>query len=119
MKYLVTYWSQTGNTKKVAETIFDALTGEKTIKPFDEVENPGGFDLIFVGFPVMQFGPPQAVKRILAPQTAGKRIALFVTHAMLTKSEDPLQQAMLAKEMTRCRDAFSASEIAGVFHCQG
>ena len=37
MKSLVTYMSQTGNTKKIAEAIFEELPGEKEIKPLDEV----------------------------------------------------------------------------------
>ncbi|MCX6269372.1 MAG: flavodoxin [Bacteroidetes bacterium] len=119
MKYLVAYWSQTGNTKKVAEAIFMVLPGEKFIKTLDEVGTLDGFDLIFIGFPVMQFGPPPAVKKFLSDQVAGKKIALFVTHAMLSNTEDPRQQAILHKELEKCRSACSGSQLAGLFHCQG
>ena len=52
MKTLVAYFSQTGNTKKVAESMFDVIQGEKEIKELSEVENVDGYDLLFVGFPI-------------------------------------------------------------------
>jgi len=39
VKTLVTYMSKTGNTKKVAEAIFDEINGEKEIKTIDEVDS--------------------------------------------------------------------------------
>jgi flavodoxin len=119
VKYLVTYWTQTGNTKKVAETIFDAIPGEKIMKPMDEVDTLDGFDLTFIGFPVIQFGPPAAVKKFIGEHAAGKKIALFITHAMLSESEDPQKKAMLARELDKCRAACSNSELIGLFHCRG
>jgi len=119
MKYLVTYFSQTGNTKKVAESIFHTLSVEKVIKPFDEVDTLHGFDITFIGFPVKQFGPPPVAKKFIDAHAAGKKIALFITHAMLSGSEDPRQKAMLEKELDKCRAACSKSELIGLFHCQG
>lgn len=119
MKYMVAYWSQTGNTKKVAEAIFAALPEEKTLKPLAEVENLDGFDVIFIGFPIMQFGPPPSVKKFLAANTQKKTIALFVTHAMLSQSGDAQQQAMLVKELDKCAAVCSGSNLLGLFHCQG
>ncbi len=117
MRYLVTYWSQTGNTRKVAEAIFEVLPAEKSLKPFDEVETLDGYDFIFTGFPIMQFGPPPAAKIFLSTHAAGKNIAMFVTHAI--PGANPQQQVMLGKELGRCRSAFAKSEILGLFHCQG
>jgi flavodoxin len=119
MKIMVTWLSQTGNTRKVAEAIFNALPGEKTMKPFDEVETLDGFDLTFIGFPVMLFGPPVAARKFIATLAAGRKIALFVTHAMFTTSDDPGQQAMLEKELERCRKTCANSNLIDVFHCQG
>jgi menaquinone-dependent protoporphyrinogen IX oxidase len=119
MKYLVTYWTQTGNTKKIAEAIFSALPGDKTIKPFDEVDTFKGFDLTFIGFPVMQFGAPLVAKKFISAHAPDKKIALFVTHAMPSLSENPQQKAMLEKELEKCRAACSKSNLVGLFHCQG
>ena len=49
-RILVTYQSQTGNTKKVATAIFDALPEPKEVKPIREVESLEDYDLIFLGF---------------------------------------------------------------------
>ena len=118
-KILVTFYSQTGNTVRVAEAIFEAVRGEKIILPMDQVDSLDGYDLIFIGFPVMQFGPPRILKKFLEERVAEKRVALFVTHAMFSNSSDPQQSEMLEKELERCRAACSRSELAGFFHCQG
>jgi flavodoxin len=119
MKTLVTYWSQTGNTRKIAEAIYETLSCEKEIKSFDEVDSLEGFDLTFIGFPVMQFGPPVQAKKFIATKAKGKTIALFVTHATLSASDNPSQQDLLEKELNRCRAACSQSDLVGMFHCQG
>jgi flavodoxin len=119
MKYLVTYWSLTGNTKKVAEAIFEAIPGEKELKTLEEVETLNGFDLIFIGFPIMQFGLPQAAKKFIAAHADDKMIAVFVTHAMFSQSDDQQQQFLLARELDKCRAACSKSNLIGLFHCQG
>jgi flavodoxin len=119
LKYLVTYFSVSGNTKKVAEAIFSALAGDKTIKSIEEIASLKEFDLVFLGTPVMQFGMPPPVRKFIADHADGIRIALFVTHAMLSKSNDPFQKKMLEKELEKCRQACSRSELVGLFHCQG
>lgn len=119
MRSLVTYYSPTGNTRKVAEAIFNSLEGDKEIKPFDDVASLDGIDLTFIGFPVMQFGPPAAARNFIASHATGKKIALFITHAMLTEIDNPEQKAMLLKELDKCRSICLASELTGFFHCQG
>jgi flavodoxin len=119
LKYLVTYFSVSGNTKKVAESIFSAIAGDKTIKSIEEIASLNEFDLVFIGTPVMQFGMPPAVRKFIADHADGKRIALFVTHAMLSTSSDPVQNTMLEKELEKCRSACSKSELIALFHCQG
>lgn len=119
MNILVTWWSQTGNTRKIAESIFDTLSCEKELKPFDEVDTLEGFDVAFIGFPIMQFGPHPAAKKFIAAHANGKNIALFVTHAMLSNSDDPKQQLMLKKELDKCTSLCSGANLIGLYHCQG
>ncbi len=119
MNILVTYWSQTGNTAKVAKVIFEALPPEKVLKPMEEVTALEGFDLTFIGFPIMQFGPPSAAKKFISMHAAGKNIALFITHAMLSNSDDPKQQAMLKNELDKCLAVCSQAILLGMYHCQG
>jgi len=49
MKVLVAYVSRTGNTKKVAEAIFQGMQEEKEIKELQNVGNLEGYDLTFIG----------------------------------------------------------------------
>ena len=50
MKTLVTYSTLTGNTKKVAEAVFEAVNGEKKLLPVKEVKNHEDYDKIIVGY---------------------------------------------------------------------
>ena len=50
MKALVTYYSETGNTEKLAKAIFDAIDQPgKEIKPISEVSAVDNYDVIFCG----------------------------------------------------------------------
>jgi len=82
-KTLVTYFSRTGNTKKVAEAIFEALEGDKTIKPIEEVTSLEPYGLVFIGFPVQSHSVPYAVEVFLKAVPPEKKIALFSTHGSL------------------------------------
>ncbi|TES86447.1 MAG: hypothetical protein E3J89_02635, partial [Candidatus Aminicenantes bacterium] len=82
-KILVTYLSQTGNTKKIAEAIFEGLEGDKTIKPMDEVQEIEDYSLIFIGFPVHSHSVPYKIESFLQKIPQGKKIALFSTHGSL------------------------------------
>lgn len=113
MNTLVTYMTVTGNTKKVAEAIYGEIEGRKEIKPIEQVKDLEGYDLIFVGFPVMRFGPPDKIKTFLESNAKGKKVALFVTHAMWTKLE-PLKGILM-----KCREAASCANVVGFFDCQG
>lgn len=113
MNVLVTYMTVTGNTKKVAEAIYGEVKGKKDIKPMKEVSSLDGYDLAFIGFPVMRFGPPDEAKAFIERAAKGKKVALFVTHAMFSSME-PLK-GVLAK----CREAASCAQVVGLFECQG
>jgi flavodoxin len=113
MKVLVAYFSQTGNTKKVAEAIFGELGEDAEIKALADVENLDDCDFAFIGFPIMGFGPAKQGKSFLEDHAAGKRIALFVTHAAPEDSE-PLREWL-----ARCEEAAADADLAGFFDCQG
>lgn len=112
-KKLVTYISWTGNTKKVAETILDALEGEKTIKTYDEIQNLDDYELIFIGFPVHSHSVPFKTEELLKSIPPGKKIALFSTHGSLTGSRlsrEALEHATILA---------SSSKLLGTFSCRG
>ncbi|NQT73672.1 MAG: flavodoxin [Chloroflexi bacterium] len=113
MKVLVTYMSQSGNTKKVAEAMFDAIQVEKEIKELSEIESVDGYDLLLVGFPIQAFGPAEKAKQFMAQNVNGKKVALFTTHASPEDSED------LPPWLEACKKAAAGAEIVGFFNCQG
>lgn len=112
MKTLVTYVSQTGNTRKVAEAIYGELEGAE-LKELSEVQTLAGYDLLFLGFPINAFGPNPTAKEFLEGNAAGARLALFVTHGA------PEDEEGVAGWLDSCREAASGAEMLGIFHCQG
>ena len=114
MKLLVAYMTKTGNTKKIAEAIFGELTGDKVIKPIEEVESIEGYDVAFLGFPIHQMGPDKKTTKLLEKHCVnGRKIVLFITHAGPEGASD--LQPMLEK----FRQAASKAEIFDFFDCQG
>jgi flavodoxin len=80
---LVAYFSWTGNTRRVAESIFEALDGDKTLKPLTEAGPVEGYGLVFIGFPIQTHSVPFPVETFLKALPKGQRIALFSTHGAL------------------------------------
>ncbi|PVX27406.1 MAG: hypothetical protein CW716_02485 [Candidatus Bathyarchaeum sp.] len=82
MKACILYFSQTGNTKKLAETIAEAL---ETDAVFDinstEPTVVNDYDVIVLGTPVHGFSPSvESVAYVgRLPQGNGKQVALFCT----------------------------------------
>lgn len=112
-KILVTYFSQTGNTKRIAEAIFETLEGEKEIAPLDEAGNVDEYELIFVGFPVHSHSVPYKVESFLKKIPKGKKIALFATHGSHTGSR-------LSREaLEHAAGVASKAKIIGTFSCRG
>jgi flavodoxin len=106
--------SQTGNTKKVAEAIYEALDCEKEITPIDQVVDIGGYDLSFLGFPIHRFGPdPKTVSLLQKHCQPGRDVALFITHAA------PEGESELAGWLEGFRNAAAGANIVGMFDCQG
>jgi flavodoxin len=112
-KILVTYVSWTGNTKQVAEAIFEVMQGDKTLRPADETRDLNQYDIIFVGFPVHSHSVPYKIEKLLKKIPTGKKIALFSTHGSLTGSR-------LSREALEHASILAAkSKILGTFSCRG
>jgi len=112
-KVLVAYMSKTGNTKKVAEVIYDEIQGEKEIKTIEEVESLNSYDLAFLGFPIHAYGPDKKARKFLETRTNGRKIALFITHA------SPEDWHELPEWLDKFNSAAAGSNIVGRFDCQG
>jgi flavodoxin len=87
MKILVTYFTQTGNTEKVAQAIYQAIGVKKEIIPLKEAKNLDGYEIIFCGFPVHAHSVPVPVQNFIKNIPPGKKLAFFVTHGSLRGGE--------------------------------
>jgi flavodoxin len=113
MKILVTYFTQTGNTEKVARAIYGAIGGKKEILPVTDVKDPGGYDIIFCGFPVHAHSVPLSVENFIKQIPPGKKIALFTTHGSLRGGE------LAATAIEHAVSLASQLKVLGTFGCRG
>jgi len=102
LKALVLYWSATGNTEKVANTIVKSLEAEKVSTVVKKVADANdeelfGYDLVFLGCPSYSFLAPDPVIawvkhkmqvhhsrndiKLTAPRLPGKTAVTFVTYS--------------------------------------
>lgn len=120
MKVLVTYYTQSGNTEKIAKAIHEEASKahESHLKQIGEV-NPGSIDdhdLVFVGSPCHGGDLAAQIKEFLGslPQSRGFKLAGFVTHSSDNR-----------EDFEKCIQSFeNASKDSGLtFHgcydCQG
>jgi len=112
-KALVAYYTQTGNTLKIAESIYEALPGEKDIKALAEIKALDAYDLVFVGFPIHSHNIPKKVQDFLKKVPKNMKIALFSTHGALTGSQ-------LSREALESASGLvSGANVLGTFTCRG
>ncbi len=112
-KTLVTYFSRTGNTRLVAEAVFSALPGDKTLKPMAEAGDLAPYQLVVAGFPVQTHSVPYPVEIFLKSVPEGKKIALFSTHGSVTGSR-------LSREALEYASVLVAkARLIGTFSCRG
>ncbi len=113
MKTLVTYFSKTGNTEKVARAIGQVIEVVNDILPISGVESTEEYDVIFCGFPVNAHSVPLPVQDFIKGLPAKKKIALFTTHGSLRGGElavTAIEHAVsLASKLT----------LLGTFGCRG
>jgi hypothetical protein len=81
MKILVAYYSESGNTEKVALAIARATGGEPKRMQELAPQDICSYDLVFFGTPVQATRPAPALSRLLAslPAGGGKAAAAFCT----------------------------------------
>ena len=112
-KILVTYFSRTGNTKRIAEAIHEEISGDKTLLPMDQVADFSPYGLIFVGFPVQSHSVPYKAEEFLKKIPAGKKVALFSTHGSLAGMN-------LSREAIEYASVLIAkAKLLGTFTCRG
>ncbi|MDD5723260.1 MAG: flavodoxin family protein [Syntrophales bacterium] len=113
MNALVTYYSQTGNTEKLARAIHEAISIAKEIKPVQDLESADGYDLIFCGFPVQAHSVPGKVQSFIKGLPKGQKVAFFFTHGSLSGGQLPKQAFEHAIGLA------PTATILGHFGCRG
>jgi len=112
MKVLVTYYSESGNTERIARAIHDAITGAD-IEPLMNVADFAHYDAVFFGFPVQSHGMPVDAQRALYELPPATPLALFATHGSYRGG--PLAITAFHNAMT----VASSADVIGTFGCQG
>ncbi len=112
MKSLIVYSSQTGNTLKLAMTVYTALPGEKQMVAVDDAPVPAGYDCIAVGF-WLQAGKPDAKAAAYLQKIGKAPLFLFATHGAAADSAHA--QNAMAYAQSLAPDA----RVLGTFNCQG
>ena len=114
MKVLVTYYSETGNTEKLAQAIFEGIeSAEKEILPIAEVKDVQDYNLIFCGFPVKESSVPNKAEAFLKNIPEGKLLALFATHGSLRGGQLAITAFHYALSLA------ARATIIGTFGCRG
>jgi flavodoxin len=114
MNILVAYYSETGNTRKVAETIFSAIRDtRKKLLAIDQAEDLDAYDLIFCGFPVQHHSVPAKMVHFMQQLPKGKKLAIFATHGSLRGGEKAVSAFYAAISLAK------GQTILGTFGCRG
>jgi len=114
MKYTVIFYSETGNTEKISQEIFDALkTDEKELINLGNQTYIPQSDVYIIGFPVQRQTCSIKIIECLEDITSGK-IALFATCGLYPNE----------KYREKIEDTVSVwlpdnTEYLGMFMCQG
>jgi len=114
MNILVAYYSETGNTRKVAEAIHASLRHtRKQLLAIDQAVDLEAYDLIFCGFPVQHHSLPARMAHFLKGLPLGKKVALFATHGALRGGEKAISAFYAALS------ALTGRTVIGTFGCRG
>lgn len=122
MNVLVTYFSQSGNTEKIAKAICEeaAHANKADLKKLEDItpDEAAGYDFIFIGSPLHSGSLAAPVKECLnaIQANSGQKLAGFITHFAPAYPEqemdgftEPIQKACKEKGI----------EYRGCFDCQG
>jgi flavodoxin len=112
MKSLVVYSSQSGNTKKLAQAMYESLTASKAMYPVSEAPDPAGYDFIALGF-WLQAGKPDPKSAEYLAKIGKKPLFLFATHGAAAGSQHALAAMDYASSLA------PEAHILGTYSCQG
>jgi flavodoxin len=77
MKTLVVYSSQSGNTKKLADAVYESIADEKEILSVEEAPAPENYDFIVLGFWLKAGKPDPKAQEYLPKIGKGKKVSFL------------------------------------------
>ena len=118
MKILITYYSGTGNTKKVAEAMNEGITGHDVdLLPVNDVDptSLNSYDLVFIGSGLYGFNISRKLTALVkkAPQLPSK-FAYYYTH----EAPQPNAYPDCFKSVDKILEPANC-EVLGKFDCTG
>ncbi len=122
MKVLITFFSQTGNTEKVALAVSDEVSGSHDVemKKLEEVDtlSLSGYEVVFFGSPIHAGGLAGPVKEFLGnlPDNPGFALAGLITHASSAYEKDNYEKGIQEIEKISNEKGIT---YKGCFDCQG
>ena len=131
MKVLVAYYSETGNTEKIARAIYEEVSKEHEacLKKVKEVtsETLNSYDLVFLGSACHSADLAAPVKRILEalPESPRFKLAGFFTHSVPCPEDSARARSLFNRWAGKCRVSFEKIskekqiDFKGYFNCQG
>lgn len=131
MKIVVAYYSQTGNTEKIANAIHDEVASKHNIHLCKirelTVEDLASYELVFLGAPCHDSDLARPLKKFLdgLPDSPEFKLAGFFTHATYSPGSGPRSEELYEKWAGRCHRTFETTcqeksiEFLGYFNCMG
>lgn len=114
MKVLVTYSSLTGNTKKLAEGIFESLENvNKDIKCIKDIQSIEEYDVVIVGYWVDKGGPNKEAEEFMKT-LENKTVGIFATLGFWADSDHAFNSLKKGEELVK-----ENNKILAKFICQG
>ena len=131
MKVLVAYYSETGNTEKVARAIHEEALKkhESHFKRINEVAagEIGDYDVVFLGSPCHSANLASPVRSLLRslPKSPKFKLAGFFTHSVVSPERLPDARDSFNTWAGRCVSSFENTskrkkiEFLGCYNCEG
>jgi flavodoxin len=122
MNVLVAYFSQSGNTEKIAKAICEesAKSHKAELKKIEEIgaDEVAGYDFIFIGSPLHSANLAASVKAFLSTiqEGPGQKMAGFITHFAPAYPDQDMEGFTEPIKRT-CKE--KGIEYKGCFDCQG
>ncbi len=113
MKSLVVYSSKSGNTRKMAEAVYEYLTGEKDIAAIADAPDPAEYSFVALGFWVKAGQPDPDAQAFLAKLHKEQDVYLFASHGAAAGS------AHAEEAMRKARELAGHAHVRASFSCPG